>query len=255
MQRENLALFFALQSTRTLEAWDAEAEIGDMMMRLEIDLSLTNASPERLAGFAEEIYGRSASDSELEGLKLVAENIEQVRFRPPASVMIAAMFRTALEMAPIFALRPWTLLHSEKKPFVTCDRPIVLWRPRRRQDDHLGVGVATAEVIYVPLDPKHMLLMEHGTDSGWAEAEATPAMVRHINHIVSDWSYRYVFHHPKHQPLKGESLSPEGPVVHINGIAVRPGVNVWNILRKRFHEGTTLPVIHFGYNVDRRRRR
>lgn len=254
-QRETLALFLALQTTRTREAWDAEAEISDLYMRLQLDLSLTGATRERYAEEMEEMLSRTPAEDEIDALRALVDRIETIRFGPSAGHQIQHMFQVALDIAPILTVRPWTLLYTDKRAFVTCDRPVVLWRPRTSQDSHYGIGVASADRIFVPLGPRHMLRMDHGTDAAWSMRSVSGAETKDINRTVSHWAYRYIFHSPKHRPLEGESISPEGPVLHINGIPVRPGSNTWNALRKNFQKGTTLPVIHFGYGVDRSRKK
>lgn len=251
-ERILLSIFIAVQAVRTREYRQAQEEMDDLWYRMQLDLNL--ADVDHRARFLERTNGRPPGREELEFARLLSESIEDLRFRLDRREALMKMFKESEAVAPFIASRPWTLLETRKRAFVTSDRPVTLWRQRTEEDRHYGVGIITADAIYFPLDPYKVLVLGTGFDGGWHVDIPTTSEVRHINQEVAHWSQRWVLHHPDHvRPLDGLTIPAEGPVLHINGIAVRPGVNVWNQIRRGFIEGTTVPVIHFGFGVDRSR--
>jgi len=251
--RIGLAIFIAVQAVRTREYRHAQEEMEDLWIRMQMDLNLSG-DDERRARYIEHLTGKPPTKRDLDLARLVSESIESFRVGLDRRRAVYEMFHESQVIAPLIASRPWSLLVTGKRSFVTSDRPVTLWRQRTHDNRQYGVGIGNAEAIYFPLDPYKLLVLGTGFDGGWRVDTPTSKEIRRINQEVAHWSQRWVLHHPDHvQPLRGLTIPTEGPVLHINGIAVRPGVNVWNQLRRGFIERTEVPVIHFGFGVDRSR--
>jgi len=88
----------------------------------------------------------------------------------------------------------------------------VYWRRRSEGNRFPGVGLATADEVRFPLDPYHMLiLVPDRVPERVLEIEPQTAtmLARHM----AAWSFDHVFHHPKHDPLRGFVLDTQGPRV------------------------------------------
>ncbi len=253
-ERVILSIYMALQLTRTRDFRQENEEVADVLGRLQVDLFLHWASREQVRALLREQHGQEPTNEEVDSFIRFRDSIEKFKVQQHQNFSIEQMVTSTIELAPLFDARPWTFLKSEKRGFLTSDRPVVLWRERTDGDRHYGVGVASATEIYFPIGPYSALLLGQGVSGGWEVSRPEPKRVRHINAEVAHWSHQWIYYHPKHDPLNGVHVAVEGPVLHINGIPIRKGANVWNQLRRQFIERTTVPVLHFGYGVDRTRR-
>lgn len=253
-ERQILSLYMAIQFTRTPEHRYQKRVLNDLYFRLEIDLTYQKYGIEGITNWLTERYGRKPTEGEVASAVAIAETITDFQVYPNDNQMIMEMFEEAAQVAGILEYRPWKLLRARRDRFLTSDRPVTPWRQRTRETRHLGVGLASADAIYFPIDPRQVIVAENGEVASWSVTPVTEADANRINERVAHWSTRYVYHRPDHRVMNGMSLTPEGPILHINGLPVREGTNVWNTIRRNYIEGTSLPVIHTGFGVDARRR-
>lgn len=253
-ERQILSLYMAIQFTRTPEHRYQKRVLSDMHFRLTIDLTYQKYGTEGITNWLAELYGREPTEGEVSSTVAIAETITDYQVHPNDNQMIVEMFEEAAQVVGMLEHRPWKLLRTRRDRFLTSDRPVTPWRQRTRKTRNLGVGLANADVIYFPIDPRQVIVAENGEVASWSVRPVTQAEANRINERVAHWSTQYVYHRPNHRVMEGISLTPEGPILHINGLPVREGTNVWNMIRKNYIEGTSLPVIHAGFGVDVRRR-
>lgn len=253
-ERVVLSFYMALQTTRTKEFRQSFKESGDVLARLLIDLNLDGKSREQVRTYMREMTEEEPTDEDMDALMGFQQNIENNRIFPNQNKSMEMMLEIAFALAPFIHDRSWLLLKSDKRSFLTSDRLLVLWKERTDANRHYGVGIDTATEIHFPLDPWAALVLGVGSTGGWDVMIPEPARIKHINAQVAHWSHEWIYHNPKHDPLKGVWVAPEGPLMHINNIPVRSGTNVWNELRGQFLDGTAVPIIHVGNGVDSSRR-
>lgn len=251
-ERQVLALYMAVQFTRTPEHRFQKRVLGDLHFRLQADLNYQKYGREGITSWLREIYGREPAADEVNSAISLAERITEFQVFPNNNQFVVDLFEDAAEAAAFLDIRSWKLIRARRDRFLTSDRPVTPWRKRSRGNRHLGVGLANADYIYFPLDPRQVIVMESSDSPSWTVRTVTEADIGRINERVAHWSTRYVYHRPNHRLMESLSLSPEGPILHINGIPVGEGSNIWNRLRQNFLDGTTLPVIHAGFGVDSR---
>lgn len=96
---------------------------------------------------------------------------------------------------------------------MTADTPVALWR---RTHTAYGIGVAPADEITFPLDPRHaiIILALDGGEIVWDLHECHAA---DFNRRVGSVAYEWIYHHPDQDPMKGLALPPPRPPIKISG--------------------------------------
>jgi len=248
--RAILAVFLAIQFVRTPEQRIEQKALSDFFFRMELDLNYQALGPEGFEGYIQEQMEGKATPDIIKAVTNFAANIDKHRIEPHQNQLVMQMFELAHEFAPLFGIRPWVLLRRHKPSFITSDRPVTLWRRRTKSNRPYGVGVATADEVYFAIDPRNVLVLLPGPEESWSWETASSERVRHINRTIAHWCGRRIFHHPRHRPLQGDSISKEGPTLHINGVPIRNDTDAWNQLRKGFIDGNVVPVVHTAHGVD-----
>jgi len=240
----------ATQFTRTPEHRFQKRVISDLHFRLQVDLTYQRYGLEDLVNLLTDRHGRAPTDIELSAAIALAESITDYQFFPNDNQLIAELFDEASLCTDLLCNRPWKLLRSRRDHFLTTDRPVTPWRRRTPGNRHRGTGIANAEVIYFPLDPRRVIAIESGDSPAWLVRNASAADIARINERVAHWSTRYVYHRPNHRIMDRIALTPEGPLLHINGIPVREDTDIWSRIRSNYIEGKSAPAIHMGFGVD-----
>jgi Protein of unknown function (DUF4238) len=197
--REAIAAFLGLQWTRTPRARDGTDRITDSGARL-----LTHAQGP--AGFAEALRRAGEDVTDEEAAELWQELVSGTAFRVTATqdTHIRLMLEAGDAVATLFANLPWQLVRFERRGLLTCDHPIGLWHhdEKRRR---FGIGPATAEEIWVPLERRTALLVSTQWDDGELLAPSA-RLARRINQIVVVGARRWLYHDPADAPTQGIAL-------------------------------------------------
>jgi Protein of unknown function (DUF4238) len=100
--------------------------------------------------------------------------------------------------------RDWILTYYRRKRLATSDAPVVLLPPV----DHpeiLGVGIANAGEIYVPLD-RCVGLSMGSQGAGDIRVSGVVKTALYCNDAMARNARKYLFHHPEDDPLHGLEL-------------------------------------------------
>jgi len=197
--REAIATFLGLQWTRTPRARDGTNRITDAAARL-----LTRAhGPE---GFAAALRKAGEEVTDDEAAALWREVVSGTAFRITATqdTHIRLMLEAGEAVATLFANMPWQLVRFERRGLLTCDHPIGLWHHAEKQR-RFGIGPATAEEIWFPLERRTALLVSTQWDDGEL-LEPSTRLARRINQIMVVGARRWLYHHPADAPTKGLAL-------------------------------------------------
>ena len=182
---------------------------------------------------------------------LNGDGFELIRVRPKANNnSMKMMMQLALAQGAHLAERYWNLLVSKERSFITSDRPVTLYRKPRTRNSPPGIGVATADEIYYPLDPYKVLVLTEYPLGQSPVLVADSPRIKQINAAVAAWSSDWIIHHPKHDPLKGLFIPPPAATMEINGIPVGPDSNVWNSVRGEFLDSNKRKVISVTWGPD-----
>lgn len=230
--RLTLAIYIAFQFLRTREARDLANQLGDLIYRGNLELALRGKTGEAFVDELTELAGRSPTTAEIDAAKSFIADPTATKILPSFGELFPMMVTAALDVAPSIAVRPWTMLLASTPTFLTTDRPVTFWRDRQRRNPYTGVGLHNADAVYFALDPRKMLVIGQGEEGTWAHRSASRAEVRNVNAIVADWSYRFIFHHPKYRPIDERRLSSTSFLITVNGQHIDRGANLWNSIRE-----------------------
>jgi hypothetical protein len=102
----------------------------------------------------------------------------------------------------------FALARFSKRKLITSDTVISLYRAPRPENAFYGMGLLTADEVYVPLARDVALILMPRDDMDGVRLHASTAMAKHINLVVGANSRRWIFHHPDDLPLDGIDLPP-----------------------------------------------
>lgn len=136
-----------------------------------------------------------AGDSEAADFAFLAQHPEVWDSDAADAKLGALALEAALRLEPFFTGRFWTLLRFPEPGLVTCDRPIKLFKAGAKWAD-TGVGVATADEVWLPLDRSTALIM-HANKLVGEKATDTPAnfTVDSFNQEIISNSHREIYCH------------------------------------------------------------
>lgn len=122
---------------------------------------------------------------------------------------IGLMIDAGVRVAEVFATMKWQLVRFARRPLLTCDHPIGLWRRPGAHDALFGIGPATADLACFPLDRRTALLMRSNA-SVEDEMLPTTRLAKVINQLWVAGAQRWLYFHPEDNPLAGVML-PQQP--------------------------------------------
>jgi hypothetical protein len=115
---------------------------------------------------------------------------------PSKTERLSLMFDVAVrEMAPRLEEMHWTLEECAEALFATCDRLPATWREPSDEDEYQGVGIEDAGELWLPLDPRHMLVLRRAGHEGVTRVDEARAWF--VNRHLARHCYRAAFHDPR----------------------------------------------------------
>jgi hypothetical protein len=176
------------------EAEESEEEAGDAEAAEEPDEATeeegTEESPET------ETEAGAADDAESED--------EQVEI----SVVDTPLDLTPVpELARLIVARTWQLVRFPSPVLLTGDTPAVLWTRPGAPIAHRW-GLAGADEVRVPLDPRHALIVARHAPAGEVVRELDERHARALNRTVAEATHLWMYYHPGSDPLERVELAP-----------------------------------------------
>lgn len=141
------------------------------------------------------------NDGEQVVVKMPAENVAELT---GPELQLALIQRQLPTVAKMLYERDWILTFYERKRLATSDTPVVLI-PAADYPDSLGIGIANAGEIYVPLDRRVGLSMA-SLGSGDRRIHGVAMTALYCNDAMAKNAQKYLFHHPEDDPLSGLEL-------------------------------------------------
>ena len=130
---------------RTIEA------LGDTMQKFMLRDLNREAVRERLSS-----DGAPAAEDDVESTMSVISEIDNYEFLPDPNEHLGLIGPIALRICEVLLARPMFLAEFAGPILLTCDEPVSLYRYRK--DTRRGVGVLDADEIWLPLDPRRVLI-------------------------------------------------------------------------------------------------
>ena len=207
IDRENLALFMALQFVRGHDTGDFQTryytQTSRMLMRVD------PSSSDYVRNFLDERGDNASEEAVAKAAGMFRDAAKTMSVIPHKTETIEAVLRGAIDFMPYFFKRRWIVARSPI-PLLTSDRPIVLLEQQDPSEAWRGTGLGTADAIVYVLDRRRALIMRHpepGNEEGVVDINARSA--RWLNIAVANHARRYIFHHPDDKPLDGLPFNPK----------------------------------------------
>ena len=231
--RMMMAILIALQLVRTPKTRAMLMDIPDTSFRMMLEINTVGRTRQQVKTYLSELWKREPTERDIEMAIELGMRIDSFKIKPSQNELVRSMLQMAKEIAVRLFQKPWIVYTSTDRQFFTSDQPVSLWQEVLPE---YGVGVATADQIYFPVDPYTVLSME-ALDRGIPESltieSCDRATSRRIQTLTAHGSLRWVYSHPKHHdPLNGISLPTRSPIGYINGRPVYEGEGSWDVLRQ-----------------------
>jgi len=104
------------------------------------------------------------------------------------------MHTMAMQMAPIIYAMRWVVGRFLRDVLVTSDHPITYYTIPGTRPSWVGTGLATADEVWFPLDPRHILMMEPptGDPDEHLELDDSWAVAFNQNTVAHAWEYVFM---------------------------------------------------------------
>jgi hypothetical protein len=219
-QRKALAIFLALQITRTTahrEETLFQLRVLDWAKGREITRDLVAEYLEH-----EHLWFKPC-DPEIEAAFVyVSEAVKE------PSVLtndwsVRMMIDNAGYMVPVLLDLYWTIEVDPKREYLTSDKPVVLWRKPSPRDNYEGLGVANSQEIRFPLDPGKQLVMSQRKRP--TILDVATHRVRRSNRDLADSCHRFILGSPNNRAqITAQHLDARRPVIRFwSGPWLAPG--------------------------------
>jgi hypothetical protein len=131
------------------------------------------------------LRGKDGIEPDEEMVQALLETVEDMdnwEISPHQSDMVRDMVRVGFQATPFFLGRRWSSVKFAEPGLVLTDKPITLYQKPERHYRWLGVGLATADWLWLPLDRSTALIV-HNEDTVGGVVTRAP-----IGHGVDDFN-------------------------------------------------------------------
>lgn len=185
--KESWSLLMAFQLTRGAAFRDNQNTIAEYMLKTQMALDSREPAVmhQRL-----EAAGLEPTDENLELLREMMDEPDSYRMALRPAYLLKHAFEIAFEALRYLVLREWSLVHIDLPLFVTCDHPLSLHSRSQNLGPFGSVGLMTADEIWMPLDPRVVLVMTHPDTEprvGTVPIEEVPGLNARIALECDEW--------------------------------------------------------------------
>lgn len=210
--RQPLVEFLALQMTRTTRIWEEVHQLGDWYGKVWLEGISREGVRERFRD-----AGIEPSDHDVEEVMKFAGNLDKYRIVPPDGSFLL-MFLAAYERILPFLAGGWNwLVVRSGRPFLTSDHPVVMIG----DSFNGGLGVANADEIWLPVGRHHAVVLSRDDSLPGIILNVPPAHAKRVCQRIALESTRWLFWHPKDDPLEGIDVPTPGPHLRIETVGWR----------------------------------
>lgn len=206
--RAFLAMWMAFLLVRDPHTRRVMEAISDQMLKFDLSLCST---PEQARARLRSNLDREPTPQEVSGLLEAAERVNEMEIICHQNDYIKTMLTLASEMYLHLWRRKYTVLRFAEPGLVLSDRPLVLYRDPERWHPQTGVGVATADELWLPLDRRNVLVLHNRPlfEDG-AVVKGLPPEFRHVlNQAVIGNTTNRIYCHPSDRAAVDSSEIPD----------------------------------------------
>ncbi len=153
--RADLCLFLAFQKVRGKQTRKRIEMLGDLWARAQFP---ANMSDEQAADWLR-ANGQEATPESIAEMVDFSGHMDEFQFVPDPNEHLRVMGDTALRISELLLPRPWYIADYGTPALLTSDEPVALhFRDASRPPGH-DRGIAYADEIWFPLDPRRLLIL------------------------------------------------------------------------------------------------
>lgn len=212
-----LSLWLGLQQVRGPHVRRSMEAIAEAAVRMQWSLV---AEEEAARAFLRDRHGEESTSEQVHELLDSLADSDGLEVVPPQNEMVQVMLKSALEIAPLIFERYWAIVRFPETGLVTCDQPLLLYQHPHNRQPFVGVGIATADQIMVPLDRRTLLVLHSEEEIGDKVIDLPPHQsLREYNQMVVSKAKAEVYAHPDDlDRLTGLKFpEPDTPVLQMEG--------------------------------------
>lgn len=206
--RADLCLFLAFQKVRGKLTRKRIEMLGDLWARLQIPAGMTSEQATAwLQANEQEVTPESVQQMvELSG------SLDHFEFVPDPNAHLSVMGGVALRISELLLPRPWWIADYGTPALLTSDEPVTLHFGDRSRPPGHDRGIAYADEIWFPLDPRRLLVLGRPGDPLPEQRLRPPAETAvTVNLAIAVGAYENIYMHPAQDHLKGLRLPKPGP--------------------------------------------
>jgi hypothetical protein len=161
---------------------------------------------------------QEATPESVQEIVELSASMEDFEFVSDPNAHLGVMGSVALRISELLLRRPWWIAEYDSPALLTSDEPVALhFRDRSRRPGH-DRGIAYADEIWFPLDPRRLLILGSPGDQ-LPEQRLRPAAQTAVtvNRTIAAGAYEHIYMHPVQDHLKGLRLPRPGPVLQVSG--------------------------------------
>jgi len=214
--RLSWSMLMALQITRGRDFRDLQNTVADYFLKTQMALDSRDPAEmrERLRH-----AGLEATQENLDLMRDMMDHPDRYEFEMHPGARLVAAAETALELLPYLAGRTWSLAVLSEPLLITTDRPLTRHAERDSLPPFMGVGFATADEVWMPLDSTRLLVMSHpGTDP--IVGAVPPDKVESVNLRIAVECHEWVFaraDNPQVEDIANFLVGKPTPKIEIQG--------------------------------------
>lgn len=214
--RAAIDLWLAFQFARGVRHRRHNEAITDFAMKSMLSLITDEAKAARYMRDC----GIEPTDDNVADLLDQIANLDDVEIIPSQSTAVADMLDHALRLVPVFGMRSLVVIKFDEAGLALPDEPISMYqRPENRRPFH-GVGLGTADELYVPLDRSTGLVLHSEPALGDRVVKAPAGHeLSDFNQQTCSHAFREIYCHPDDvKGLSGIELpSADQPIASVSG--------------------------------------
>lgn len=164
--------------------------------------------------------GVAPSDAEVQELLEAVEQMDSWEISPHQNDLVQMMLRLALHSTRYILGRYWTLLRFPEPGLVLTDKPLVMYQSPEKRSSWFGVGLATADELWLPLDRRTALILHNEEVVGERIIKAPPDhSVDDFNQAVVSQAYAELYCHPDDLDRVNTLTLPDpsAPIMRVSG--------------------------------------
>lgn len=212
--RADLCLFLAFQKVRGKLTRKRIEMLGDLWAHLQIPAGMTTGQARAQLQASEQ----EATPESVQEIVELGASMEDFEFVPDPNAHLGVMGGVALRISELLLPRPWWIAEYDSPALLTSDEPVALHFRDRSRPPGYDRGIAHADEIWFPLDPRRLLILGSPGDQ-LPEQRLRPAArtAATVNRTIAACAYEHVYMHPAQDHLKGVRLPRPGPVLQVSG--------------------------------------